>query len=153
MKKRLSAKKVFMIAAPVAVGILMFCLSPAHAKTLTTNAVLRTWLAQNPSLAASAEGTENLSCLVTTAIATYGELSSCQNDEACSTEVLYSGILDAILCVNPDADNIALLACASDTVTSYLEQNGTCGSKDNLCKVLNLVSLLNGFSGCFTTQQ
>jgi len=152
MKKRLGTKRIFMMAAPVAVGILMFCLSPAHAKTLSTNAVLKAWLAQNPSIAASAEDTANLTCLVTTAIAAYSELAACQNDSACSAEVLYSNVLEAILCVNPDADNVALLACASDAVTSYLEQNTLCGGNEKLCKVLNLLTLLQGVSGCFNQQ-
>lgn len=60
-----------MIAAPLAAGILMLCLAPAHAKTLKPEAVIRTWLAQNPLLAASAEDQQNLQCLVSTAMAAY----------------------------------------------------------------------------------
>jgi hypothetical protein len=153
MKKRCSVKRLFVMVAPVAVGILMLCMSPAHAKALNPDMVLKTWLAQNPGIAASAEDTQGLTCLVTTAIMTYGELAACKNDQACSAEVLYSNILDAILCVNPEAENIALLACTSDAVASYLEQSTVCGSKDNLCKVLNLVNLLQGFSGCFNQEQ
>lgn len=153
MKKRPGTKRTAMIAAPVAVCILMLCLAPAQAKTLKSGEVLRAWLAQNPALAASAQDQQNLQCLVATAMSAYTDLAACKNDQACSSEVLYSSVLDAILCINPEADNIDLLACTSDAVASYIEQTGACGSKDKLCQVLNLITLFKGFSGCFGQQQ
>jgi len=79
-------------------------------------------------------------CLLSAAVDGFAALSACDQDPYCSTAAIFSLIIDALLCTNPEDENIVFLLCASDAVVDYFARSALC-EQGEACQIQNLLTL------------
>jgi len=86
-------------------------------------------------------------CLLSAAVDGFVELSACNNDLYCGTAAIFSLVIDALLCTNPEDENIVFLLCASDAVVDFFANSTLCEQGDP-CQIQNLLTLAMAVIAC-----